>query len=247
MKPARWFFSKHEDEPTTEVAIRRGARRGPLHRAGRLRRGDADGDLRGHRQPAGQLDLAWASASWRSARASRCCRSARSRSRWRSCRPARRRRRCCSCCCCFRGLRHAQHVENAQAVPVIPTHASSSGSCRARSSACAARAAASGSASAPAAWPPRCARKSPRLVRREDARADLRVLHREVRQPGAARLADRQRLQPARLVRSRISSAPPAPRHCYGRPALVAPPAGLAGQSPAGVRRQIRPSSAPGR
>ena len=30
MHPARWFFAKHEEEPTTEVAIRRGLGRRPL-------------------------------------------------------------------------------------------------------------------------------------------------------------------------------------------------------------------------
>ena len=35
LQPARWFFNKHEDEPTTEVAIRRAAGGGSLRRAGR--------------------------------------------------------------------------------------------------------------------------------------------------------------------------------------------------------------------
>ena len=42
MTPARWFFAKHEDQPTTEVAIRRGPGRGRLHRARRLRSRNAE-------------------------------------------------------------------------------------------------------------------------------------------------------------------------------------------------------------
>ena len=72
-------------------------RRGPLPRAADVRRRGPDGE------PARSSSTRWstgsgsASASWRSAPASRCCRSARSRSRWRSSRrPRRRPRRACS-------------------------------------------------------------------------------------------------------------------------------------------------------
>ena len=37
MYPAKWFYRQHEEEPTTEVAIRRGFARGPLHRDAGLR------------------------------------------------------------------------------------------------------------------------------------------------------------------------------------------------------------------
>ena len=58
MYPAKWFFRKREEEPTTEVAIRRGDRRGRLHRAAGLRSEGPVGEPARRRQPAGELDLA---------------------------------------------------------------------------------------------------------------------------------------------------------------------------------------------
>ena len=57
MYPAKWYFRKHEDQPTSEVAIRRIVRGRPLHRDAGLRDAGADGERRGPRQPAGELDL----------------------------------------------------------------------------------------------------------------------------------------------------------------------------------------------
>ena len=59
MTPAKWYFAKHEEEPTTEVAIRRACLRGPVRRAVGVRHRQADGNLRGHGQSAGELDLVW--------------------------------------------------------------------------------------------------------------------------------------------------------------------------------------------
>ncbi len=58
MEPARWFYKKREEEPTTEVAIRRGLAEDLLRRARGLRRRCADGDLHRDDQSARQLDLA---------------------------------------------------------------------------------------------------------------------------------------------------------------------------------------------
>ena len=55
--PAKWFFRKHEDEPTTEVAIRRRPARICTSCSAEFDVGDADGDAAGRRQPARQLDL----------------------------------------------------------------------------------------------------------------------------------------------------------------------------------------------
>ncbi len=57
MHPAKWYFRKHEDQPTSEVAIRRIVRGGPLHRDAGLRDAGADRERRGPHQPAGELDL----------------------------------------------------------------------------------------------------------------------------------------------------------------------------------------------
>ena len=93
-----------------------------------------------------------------------------------------------ACCCCSAGVARAQHVDSQQ-----PRRASSlrarrsSGRWDARSSACAAPAGDSWWASARAGRPPRCARRSRKLVTEgKNARPDRRVLRAEVRQPGAA-------------------------------------------------------------
>ena len=56
--PGRWYYRKHETEPTTEVAMRRADQRGRLRRAPRVRHERPVGDCPGDGEPAGQLDLA---------------------------------------------------------------------------------------------------------------------------------------------------------------------------------------------
>ena len=57
MQPARWFFNKHEEEPTTEVAIRRAPGEDLYVVLGGYDVATQSRDLRDHDQPAGQLDL----------------------------------------------------------------------------------------------------------------------------------------------------------------------------------------------
>ena len=58
MEPARWFFAKHEDQPTTEVAIRRAVGEDVYVVLAAYEVAVAERDLRRHGQPARQLDLA---------------------------------------------------------------------------------------------------------------------------------------------------------------------------------------------
>jgi cytochrome c-type biogenesis protein CcmF len=66
MYPARWFFRKHEDQPTTEVAIRRTLRRRPVHRHAAVRGGAAVGEHRDHGDAVRQLAVArlWRAGTW---------------------------------------------------------------------------------------------------------------------------------------------------------------------------------------
>ena len=57
MYPAKWFFRKHEDEPTTEVAIRRDVCRRPLHRDAGVRAPGADRQRRSAHQSARELGV----------------------------------------------------------------------------------------------------------------------------------------------------------------------------------------------
>ena len=83
-------------------------RRGPLHRARRLRAGRAERDLRRDRQSAGQLDLARLRHHGARHRPRAAAGDARSRSPRPRCRRAPRPRRCCCCCCwCRRSWRRA--------------------------------------------------------------------------------------------------------------------------------------------
>ena len=121
MYPAKWFFRKHEDEPTTEVAIRRSVAEDLYVVHAGVRPGRPVGERCRSSSIRWSTGSGSGSACWRSAPASRCCRSARSRSRWRSCRPRRRDHDGAAPadrCCCRRAAR-AQHVETAQNVPVI--------------------------------------------------------------------------------------------------------------------------------
>ena len=112
MYPAKWYFRKHEDQPTTEVGDPPHVRRRPLHRDAGLRDAGSDRQRRGAHQPAGELDLVRVRHPRDRHRRSRCCRSARSVSRWRACRPKRPPRRCCAGVLLVAGLALAQHVEN---------------------------------------------------------------------------------------------------------------------------------------
>ena len=96
MYPAKWFFRKHEDEPTTEVAIRRTLRRRPLHRHAGLRTAGTDGERRDPHQPAGELDLARLRRAGDRDGDRAAARARLRRSRSRSCRPRPRPRRSCS-------------------------------------------------------------------------------------------------------------------------------------------------------
>ena len=58
MRPARWFFNKREEEPTTEVAIRRATGEDLYIVLAGYDPARPDRDLRSHGQSAGQLDLA---------------------------------------------------------------------------------------------------------------------------------------------------------------------------------------------
>ena len=136
MEPARWFFAKHEDEPTTEVAIRRAPGEDLYVVLGVIRRGDAERHLRDHRQSARQLDLVRLRGDGARHRPRAAARDARSRLRRRRSRPAPRRRRCCCCCCCCPRRLRAQHVENLAGGR--PRERSSRRQLEARSSACAA-------------------------------------------------------------------------------------------------------------
>ena len=57
MYPARWFFRKHEEEPTTEVAIRRGFAEDLYLVMPAFERRGAEREHGDHRQPARQLGL----------------------------------------------------------------------------------------------------------------------------------------------------------------------------------------------
>ena len=82
MEPAKWFFRKHEEEPTTEVAIRRALGEDVYVVLAGYDVADSVGHLRGRRSirsstGSGSVSRVLALRH----RASRCCRSGRSRSR----------------------------------------------------------------------------------------------------------------------------------------------------------------------
>ncbi len=118
MTPAKWFFAKHEEEPTTEVAIRRGVAEDLYIVLAGYERRDAERDLRGDGQSAGELDLVRlrrAGVRHRPRAAARARVGVRRRRRFR---PARRPRRCCSAAPAgCRRVAGAQTVDAAQRVP----------------------------------------------------------------------------------------------------------------------------------
>ena len=59
MYPARWFFRKHEDQPTTEVAIRRTLAEDLYIVMPQFEAGRAVGEHRDHGDAARQLVVAW--------------------------------------------------------------------------------------------------------------------------------------------------------------------------------------------
>ncbi len=215
MSPAKWFFRKHESEPTTEVAIRRGLGRGPLHRAGRLRRRAPVGDAARRRQPARELDLARLRLARASAPSWRCCPSGSSPWRW----LASRRAPSPSALVDPAAARAAPRTPT-RSTRTAPARATScrgrrsSATCRRRSSACAATAAASASASARARSPTRCAKRAGRAVAQGKNRDQVyQYFIGQVGQPGAAGVADRRRLQPPGVgVPVRRRTARPGPR-----------------------------------
>ncbi len=55
--PGKWLYRGHEQEPMSQVAIRRSVGRGPLHRHAGVRAAGPVGHAAGRDQPAGRLDL----------------------------------------------------------------------------------------------------------------------------------------------------------------------------------------------
>ena len=240
MYPARWFFLGHEQEPTTEVALRRGLGEdlyvmlieydvatqsarlahphqspGELGVAGRRDHGDRDV----HRAAAG------AGVRLRD--------------------EPRARRRGHDVARAAAGVRTEQRAAQGPTCGHRRSHPSRSASCRARrskrscrtrSSACAADAAASASASAwRAARRRRCAPNSRSAGRtRQDAGRDRPVLREGIRRPAGAGDADRPGLQPPGLAVARTSRAWPAS-------ALVAGMAFAVVASDAPTRQRPRP------
>ena len=114
-----WFFHKREEEPTTEVAIRRGLAEDLYIVLAGYDAAVADGDLHRHGQPAGQLDL----AGIRHHGAGHADRAAaRERVRVRDRKRAGGRGRCATtvlvAALLLPALAHAQHVETADSVRV---------------------------------------------------------------------------------------------------------------------------------
>ena len=73
--PAKWFFRKHEQEPTTEVAIRRSFAE-DLYVTSVVTKWGRRSQISRSTSTRWSTGCGWALASWRSAPASRCCRSA---------------------------------------------------------------------------------------------------------------------------------------------------------------------------
>ena len=74
MYPARWFFRKHEDEPTTEVAIRRSFAEDLYVVMPRYDVAQQSAERRDRRQSAGQLGVVRLRRPGARHAASRCCR-----------------------------------------------------------------------------------------------------------------------------------------------------------------------------
>ena len=193
--------TKHEDEPTTEVAIRRAAVRGPLSSCWpRTTPQHAEGDLRGHDQPARELDLVRVRGDGARDRARA---AARERVRVRGLEGARRGAVDDLLLLLFLLLPvplRAQHVEDGRCVSVVPRIAARTGS--------------EERDHLHVRLPPvagqlrhaelrRGTRRRPRKMRqyrrgRQGPRADLRRLHsRSSASQESSRVAGRQRLQPA--------------------------------------------------
>ncbi len=97
MYPARWFFAKHEDEPTTEVAIRRAVSEDLYLVLGSVQHQHAGGDLQDRHQSARELDLVRVRGDGARHRARA---AAGKRVRVRGGEDSRRRGRRPRCCCC---------------------------------------------------------------------------------------------------------------------------------------------------
>ena len=203
-------------------------RRGSVCRARRLRSRRRSREPADRRQPAGQLDLVRASACWRSAPASRCCPSATY-----SFALAKMPTEAAAATTALTlllallavggaGVRAAGHERRPEhADVVLRAHRRSRSSCSTKSSAPAAPAATPTSASAGrtrARRRTRCAASCAALIDQgKDHDEIIQALHREVRQRGNARRADRQGIQPP----------------------------GVAGSVPAGRDRAPSPSASP--
>ena len=238
--PAKWFFRKHESEPTTEVAIRRTLAEDLYIVLAHRRRSAMQAASCRSSSTRWSTGSGSASASWRSAPASRCCPSARTRSPLADAGRSRgdARWRCCWRSCCSR--RH-DAVRRSRAWRDSRRRDTQTSSTRAADS----RSSCSTRSSAPAAcghvsdrrMPQGSVRHVPRM------RGELAALDRpgqeratrsssafvdEVRQPGDAGRADRRastgwrgcsRTWSARAARSWSAS-----RRCAGRAARRPPP-----------------------
>ena len=210
----------------------------------------ADGEPADRRQPARELDLVRLRRHGARHRHRAAAGADATRSRWRSCRRRRRRRRrpCCSCCCSAATPLSAQ--QRRQASPASRRRRCSRNAAREADAA-----ARSSARAAPAAQhrrvPQRCRAALADQMRGELAalidegknarRRSSQCVHREVRQPGDARRADRQGLQPPRLA-----VPVPARRDRRGRSSASRPSAGRAittRRRPTPPPPRIRPST----
>ena len=147
-----------------------------------VRRRDADRDLRGHDQSAGELDLVRLRGDGARHRPRAAAGDARSRSPARRCRPARRRRSLLLLLVLLPWPARAQHVENPQAVIVVPKSQLAQAARRGDHLHVRHAAAGSGLASARARTAAAMREEVAKTGRgREDPRAGLRRPHRRVR------------------------------------------------------------------
>ncbi len=201
MQPAKWFFARHEEEPTTEVAIRRSPSEDLYIVLAGYDGRDRERDLRDYDQPAGGLDLVRVRGD-----GDRHGAGAPARERVRVCRrevPGRR------------GDDRPPAPADAAAVGAAPRRAArGQPDGGPRRSAVAAREGPAGRDHLHVRHLRTQAHRRVYVRHRgrhargsrhsrepgQDPRSGVPVFHREVRQPGAAGLADRQGLQPARLA-----------------------------------------------
>ena len=231
--PAKWFFRKHEEEPTTEVAITRGVERGPLHRDAGLRPAGPVRQPARRGQPARELDLGGVRRDGTrhgDRAAARACVQLRTRQAagrngvddhgpLAAASAAARGRACAARRNGTERSRHRALGTRARAAAEPDLHVR--------------HLRAPAAVAVPVRLRPEHAQGTGSTRRRRpDARAGDRLLHREIRQPGAAGPADRQGLQPPRVggavrarcdraardrVRSRALDTPRKDRQCRGR------------------------------